>query len=199
MDIHNLLYNQDASGINPRAGSLLVADPMMEEIYFSRSAVLVLDESSDGGNLGITLNKGTNITLHDLIPDCQRGGEVPVFCGGPVDMERLFLLHSLGAVFPGASEVIPGVFVGGNVDDIISYLEDGGQIEGNLRFFLGYSGWTKGQLQAEIARHSWAVNNHPDGRKLLTGEGNEFWRREVMNLGDSYRSWLMVPPDPSYN
>ena len=122
-----------------------------------------------------------------------------MFCGGPVDMERLFLLHSLGSVFPGASEVIPGVFVGGNVDDIISYLEDGGQIEGNLRFFLGYSGWTKGQLQAEIARHSWAVNNHPDGRKLLTGEGNGFWRREVMNLGDSYRSWLMVPPDPSYN
>ena len=103
-------------------------DPMMEEIYFSRSAVLVLDESPDGGHLGITLNKAAfNITLHDLIPDCQRGGEALVFCGGPVDMERLFLLHSLGAVFPGASEVIRGVFVGGNVDDIISYLEDGGR------------------------------------------------------------------------
>lgn len=198
MDINNLLYDH-VSGKTPGVGSLLIADPLMEELYFSRSAVLLLDVTDDGGHLGLVLNKETRLTLHDLMPDWEKGKEVPIYCGGPVSMERLFLLHSLGNVFPGTIEVTPGVYVGGNVDDIVDYIEAGGEVEGKLRFFLGYSGWTKGQLRGEIERHTWAVNTRPDGRGLLVGEGDAFWRREVKALGEDYRSWLMVPPDPSFN
>ncbi|MBD5357983.1 MAG: YqgE/AlgH family protein [Bacteroides sp.] len=198
MDLKDLLYSH-ISGSIPGQGSLLIADPMMHGDFFSRSVIIILDLPEKGGELGLVLNKETHLTLKDLIPDWEEGIKVPVFSGGPVDMDRLFLLHTLKDVFPDAMEVCPGIYVGGNVDDIINYINSGGEVEGKMRFFLGYSGWAPNQLQREIERHSWAVNPSPSGEDLLNGEGMEYWRREVEQLGSDYRSWLMVPPDPSYN
>lgn len=198
MDLKNLLYNH-APNYNPGQGSLLIADPMMRGDYFSRSVILILDVPKSGGELGLVLNKCTHLTLQNLIPDWDNGASVPVFSGGPVDMERLFLLHTLIDVFPDAMEVCPGIYVGGDVDEIINYIDSGGEIDGKMRFFLGYSGWMPGQLKKEIERHSWAVNPFPIDNDLLEGDGTEYWRREVERMGPDYRSWLMVPPDPSYN
>lgn len=198
MNLHDLLYSNLQ---NPQVGrgSLLISDPMMEEIYFRRSVVMILDAEPGKGHLGLTLNKGTRLTLHDLMPGWGKGREIPVFCGGPVDFERLFLLHSLGDVIDGASEIIPGIYVGGDVEQILTYIDEGGPVEDRLRFFLGYSGWSEGQLETEISRHSWAVRNPDNGAGLLKGEENEYWRRQTELLGESYRSWLIVPSDPSDN
>lgn len=198
MNIHELLYNNFTKA-DPKRGSLLIADPMMEELYFRRSVVMVLDVDTNKGFLGLTLNKETRITLHDLMPWWAKGMNIPVYCGGPVDLERLFLLHSLGERIKGATEIIPGIYVGGDVEEILNYIEEGGEIEGKLRFFLGYSGWSEGQLEREIERHSWAVRTPENGSGLLTGSENEYWRREVEKLGESYRSWLLMPLDPSSN
>lgn len=198
MDIRNLLYDYNPH-IIPERGSLLVSEPMMEEAFFSRSVVMILDIDSDRGHLGLVMNKITQLTLKNLLPGWENGGDVPVFCGGPVDSQRLFMLHTLGTLFKGASEVIPGLYVGGSIDDIVDYIDGGGEIEGNVRFFLGYSGWSKDQLSEEVKSHSWAIDLHPDSAGLLCGDGNSYWRREVKRLGENYRSWLMVPQDPSYN
>lgn len=198
MNLHNLLYNNPTKVI-PQRGSLLIADPMMNEVYFRRSVVMILDVDADKGHLGLTLNKTTRLTLKDLMPDWETGKNVPIYCGGPVDLERLFLLHTLGEIIPDAIEIIPGIYVGGDVDNILQYIEMGGEIENHLRFFLGYSGWSNGQLESEIARHSWAVGSPSDGDCLLQGSENEYWRREVEKLGEQYRSWLVVPQDPSFN
>ncbi len=198
MNIHELLYKNNKK-VDPKRGSLLIADPMMEELYFRRSVVMVLDVDTNKGFLGLTLNKETRITLHDLMPGWTKGKNIPVYCGGPVDLERLFLLHSLGEKIHGATEIIPGIYVGGDVEEILNYIEEGGEIEGKLRFFLGYSGWSEGQLEREIEHHSWAVRNPENGAGLLTGSENEYWRKEVEKLGESYRSWLLMPLDPSSN
>lgn len=198
MNISNLLYDYNPE-IVPERGSLLVSEPMMEEAFFSRSVVMVLDIDSGRGHLGLVMNKATRLTLRSLLPDWEGGGDVPVFCGGPVDRQRLFMLHTLGDIFNGASEVIPGIYVGGRIEDIVSYIDAGGTIDGKIRFFLGYSGWSRDQLEQERKAHSWAIDLHPDTSDLLRDEGNSYWRREVKRLGENYRSWLMVPQDPSYN
>lgn len=198
MDFNNLIY-KPSSGDLPRRGSLLIAEPLMRELHFQRSVILLLDSDNEGSHMGLALNKATSLTLRDLMPDWEKGGDVPVFCGGPVDLQRLFMLHTLGETLPGSLEVSPGIYVGGDVDAIKDYVESGGEINGRLRFFLGYSGWSKGQLAGEIKRNSWAVNNFPDGSILLSGEENDFWRREVENLGDNYRGWLMMPQEPWLN
>lgn len=198
MDIKNFLFDRTLK-VQPHSGSLLLAEPLMADNYFGRSAILVLDEPEDGGHFGLILNKATEMTLKDLMPYWEEGKRVPIYCGGPVDMQRMFLIHSLGDQLGSCIEVIPGIYVGADLDKIMEYIDNGGEVEGKLRFFLGYCGWSPGQLAGELNRNTWAVNPLPDSGSLLHDHGDAFWRREVSDLGDDYRSWLIVPSDPSLN
>ena len=198
MDIKDLLFSLNKP-CKPGAGSLLISEPLMEDPYFARSVILLLDEPDDGGHFGLMINKLTSVTLKDLMPDWEYGHRIPIYCGGPVDMDRLFLIHNLGSRLGPCVEVIPGIFVGADIDQVISYLEEGGEAEGHLRFFLGYCGWSPGQLSAELSANTWTVNPHPDGAGLLNGNGVSYWRKEVRQLGEDYRSWLVVPENPSFN
>ena len=198
IDLKDLLFT-DLPTATPHMGSLLVSEPLMEDNYFARSAILVLDEPEAGGHFGLILNKPTEMTLKDLMPDWEQGDRIPIFCGGPVDLQRMFLLHTLGDKLGASAEVLPGIYVGADLDKIIEYIEEGGEVDGRLRFFLGYCGWSPGQLADEINRKSWAVNALPQCSNLLKGEGVDYWSREVKDLGEDYRGWLVVPTDPSLN
>lgn len=197
MDIKDLLFSGNKP-VKAHSGALLISEPLMVDPYFSRSAILVLDEPEDGGHFGLILNKSTEMTLQNLMPDWEAGKRIRVYCGGPVDLERMFLLHTLGDALGPAVEVLPGIYVGADFDKIVEYIDNGGEVEGKLRFFLGYCGWSPGQLAAEIERHTWAVNPRPE-TNLLKGRGDKYWRRQVEQLGEDYRSWLVVPSDPSLN
>ena len=198
MDLKDLLFT-DLPISTPHCGSLLISEPLMEDTYFGRSVILVLDEPEDGGHFGLILNKPTEMTLKDLMPEWKEGKRVPIYCGGPVDLKRMFLLHTLGSALGPCTEVVPGIYVGADLDKIIDYIDNGGEIDGKLRFFLGYCGWSPGQLSGEISAKTWAVNTLPDSPNLLSGEGVEYWTKEVKDLGHDYRGWLLIPLDPSLN
>lgn len=200
MELSSLLFNHSYPD-DPKRGSLLIAEPFMKGDVFSRSVILILDVEQDQGHLGLELNKCLSVDLSDLIENLETERKIPVFRGGPVDSSRLFMLHTLGEEFRDSSEILPGLFVGGSLEDVYEYLSEGGETEGKIRFFLGYSGWTKGQLRSEIDHQVWALNNEGfvDANLLLTGKGNSYWRREVERLGSGYRSWLIVPRDPKLN
>lgn len=198
MDIKDFLFSNIPVS-TPHMGSLLISEPLMDDKYFSRSAILVLDEPEEGGHFGLILNKPTEMTLRNLMPDWEQGDRVPIYCGGPVDLQRMFLLHTLGEKLGSDTEVLPGIYVGADLDKIIQYIEEGGEVDGKLRFFLGYCGWSPGQLAGELEGNTWGVNALPQSQNLLKGEGSDYWRREVRDLGEEYRSWLVVPLDPSMN
>lgn len=198
MDLKDILFSGKPTA-TPHMGSLLISEPLMDDKYFSRSAILVLDEPEDGGHFGLILNKPTDMTLKDLMPEWESGTRIPVYCGGPVDLQRMFLLHTLGDKLGASAEVLPGIYVGADLDRIIDYVENDGEVDGKLRFFLGYCGWSPGQLAGEINGKTWAVNVLPQCQNLLSDEGLAYWNREVRDLGEEYRGWLVVPTDPSLN
>jgi|InofroStandDraft_1065614.scaffolds.fasta_scaffold01600_15 putative transcriptional regulator len=200
MDIESLLFSRpDASRTDISKGDVLVAEPLMQEGIFRRSVILILDADVSSGYMGLVLNHKTSLSMQDLIPKWEGGKRVPLFAGGPVDLERLFMLHTLGDVFKGCKEILPGIFVGANMDDVVEYVDSGGEVEGRMRFFLGYSGWQSNQLESELLGKSWALERHEPASALLQGTGNAYWRRQVARLGDSYRSWLIVPQDAAHN
>ncbi|MDE7412181.1 MAG: YqgE/AlgH family protein [Muribaculaceae bacterium] len=198
IDIESLIY-KDPQGLNPQKGDLLIAEPLLDQPYFKRSVILLLEEDKDHGHVGLTLNVPTPVTLQDLFPQWQAGKRVRIYSGGPVESDRLFMLHTLGDHFEGASEVAPGLYVGANLDQVMDYINNEESIEGKLRFFLGYSGWSKDQLNVEIMNHSWALAHPERMRDALLGNGNDYWRREVEKLGKEFRSWLIIPQDPEEN
>lgn len=198
IDIENMLH-KDPENLSPSKGDILIADPMLKEPYFRRSVVLIMDKTEDGGHMGLVLNVATPVTLQDLFPDWKGGEKVRIFSGGPVETDRLFMLHSLGHVFSGATEIAQGLYVGGDLDEVIEYINSEDYTEGNIRFFLGYSGWSTNQLSAEILGNSWAVGKRGDMSDALIGQGNDYWMREVGKMGEKYRSWLIVPQNPEFN
>ncbi len=198
MDLESIIY-KDPTIVNPQKGDLLIAEPLLDEPYFKRSVILLLDEDNNQGHIGLALNKITPVSLQDLFPDWKAGAEVPVYSGGPVEADRLFMLHTMGDRFEGSMEVSPGLYVGAKLDDIIDYINNNRYADGNIRFFLGYSGWSKGQLTSEILKNTWALNPNPGHTDVLTGAEDLYWRREVRRLGEKYRSWLLVPSNPAFN
>lgn len=198
IDIEDYLH-KTPSDLDPKAGSLLIAAPMMLDRNFFRSVILILDRDENEGHLGLILNRELNATLDVLIEGWDGTERLSIFNGGPVDLDRLFMLHRLGSLINGSIELLPGIYTGGDTNQIREYIASGAETEGMIRFFFGYSGWDRGQITTEIMEHSWTVNTSPDVDELLKGSGELYWRREVERMGPDYRSWLNLPAHPSLN
>lgn len=186
----------------PATGSLLVAQPFLSEKWFNRAVIAVIDHDDADGTTGVVLNLPLEATLSDVLEGIHRQDPVTVYCGGPLSQDRLYFIHTLGdEIIPGARCFAPGLWIGGDFDSAIDYVNDGYPVEGHLRFFIGYSGWAKGQLAEELNADTWAVDtNLPDDiHDLLKGSGDSFWHRIVKDLGPHYRSWNFIPQDASAN
>ena len=197
--INSLLFNISmSSGITPEAGSLLVAEPFLAEPFFHHGVVLLIDtdEETDHTAMGVVLNLPIGATLHDALPDCGRGArDVPLYCGGPLSHDRLYFIHRLGPLIPDSRLLRDDLYVGGDFEAVMEYIEQGGRVDGMIRFFVGYSGWSRSQLDEEISSGVWAVASWKDPREILTGSDNAFWHRCVRSLGTDYRGWLYHPRD----
>lgn len=180
-------------------GQLLVASPGIVDPFFSRSVVFLLESDIDKGHIGLVLNHAMPLTMADLVPVWEDGKRWVMYNGGPVEMSRLFMLHTMGDRFRGSHEIAPGIFVGGKLKDVTEHLQREEADAGEVRFFLGYSGWEKGQLEAEIEAGDWAVKDITDPELLLEGDGSRYWRREVLELGTEYRHWSVMPETPQIN
>lgn len=195
-DICTSLFARSASAdTQPRGGKLLLAQPFMDENYFSHSVVSLLDYDPKGGAMGVVLNHPSPSRLADLVDDCDVRTDIRVYCGGPLALDRLFFLHTLGAdIIPGARPYMDGMYVGGDFDAVLDYANSGYPLEGRVRFFVGYSGWEEGQLEGEIAEGTWALSEPPaSASELLKGSDDAFWHRCVRLLGPEFRSWRLVP------
>lgn len=187
------LFNIDIPTGTPETGKLLVAEPFLREEHFCHAVILLLDHEPERATMGIVTNHPTTYTIDQLLPAVKRPDPVKVYCGGPVSTDRLYFVHTLGDLFPGARPICDGLWIGGDFDAVVRYVSDGYPVDGVLRFFLGYSGWEPGQLTDEIDSHVWAVTAPPAPELLLSNEGDTQWHMAVRLLGESHKAWRMYP------
>ena len=89
------------------------------------------------------LNKPLDLKLNTAVQDFP-DFDARLYLGGPVQTDTLHFLHTRGDVIKGGTEVIPGVFWGGDFEQL-KFLADTKQIAPEeVKFFLGYSGWETG-------------------------------------------------------
>lgn len=199
IDLQSLLFNIEISSCAPRRGSLLVSEPFLKEQYFNHSVICLVDYEPRQESMGIVLNKPTAYSLGELVESIDRDSNIPVFCGGPMSCDRLYFIHRLGDIIPESKEIIPGLSIGGDFGSMIEYINSGYPVDGNIRFFVGYSGWGVEQLDGELRKNVWAVTPIPDMGLLLVGDNDEYWHRTVRTMGQSYRGWLYHPQNPQAN
>ncbi len=172
------------------AGSLLLAHPAMKDPNFRRSVVL-MSAHNDEGAMGVVLNRPLGKRLGELSGDFALGplASVPLYNGGPVETKQLVL---------AAWQIRDDGFrmhFGIEPDKAEQLLtEEGTQVRG----FLGYSGWSAGQLENEMKLHTWVVTEVPED--LLSHMQDEtLWRTVLGREGDEWRLLAGEPEDPGVN
>ncbi|MDE6324571.1 MAG: YqgE/AlgH family protein [Duncaniella sp.] len=193
IDFESLLFNIEISGNAPRPGSLLVAEPFLREQYFNHSVIYLVDYEPAGPAMGIVLNQLTGYALADLLPGVRNSSRIPVYCGGPMSCDRLYFIHSLGDIIPGAKQISGEIYIGGDIDAMLNVVNSTYYDPALVRFFVGYSGWDSRQLDEELLKNVWAVTEVPAGFNLLEGAEDAYWHSVVRSMGSKYRGWLYHP------
>ncbi len=198
MAIYKNIFQIQHNDVLPQPGRLLISEPFLRDAYFQRAVVLLIEHSGDTGSMGFILNKKTELTVNAVFPDFQNLPDIPIYLGGPVASNRLFFVHALGDIIPNSVAINANLYFDGDFDALKEYILNGCRIADRVKFFLGYSGWEKGQLKNEIISNSWAVGLDDD-EHVLGDNGEAYWKHSVVNLGGKYRQWIQFPKDPYLN
>ncbi|QZT39040.1 YqgE/AlgH family protein [Halosquirtibacter xylanolyticus] len=193
------IFNKDFLEINNsdsfKQGSFMIAEPFMVGRFFSRSVIYIV-ERTDEGIVGFVLNQLVPYKASALI-DGFPDTDCDLFYGGPLDTDRLFYIHTLGDILSGSVQIEEGLYWGGDLEELKSMLSSGYATKDNVRFFLGYSGWSEKQLKDEIEMKNWKVI--APGMISVFPPSIMLWEDTLTQLGEHYSSWKYFPRHPSLN
>jgi putative transcriptional regulator len=170
-------------------GRLLVAAPILRDPNFHRTVVLVAEHGEEGA-MGLVLNRPTDTSVGAALPELAplAGEAEPVYVGGPVALESVLAVAELDD--PGdASELL---------FDAVGFVQapDVPVVRG--RIFVGYAGWSAGQLEAELEEESWLVLP-AELDDLFSDDPDGLWSTVLRRQGGEYALLSLMPPDPSLN
>jgi putative transcriptional regulator len=156
---------------------LLVAKRQLADPIYG-STIVLAKPVQGGGHVGFIVNRPTKMSLAELFPDHEPSKKVadPLFLGGTVDMNLVFaLVETHGARKDGAVPIAPDLFLAYEtkaVDGIIESESD------HARFFLGMVVWRPGQLDEELDRGLWYVDE-PEAKLVLRRKTDGLWEELV--------------------
>ena len=178
-------------------GILLVAEPFLKDPPFMRSVVLLCKYDEEDGAFGFTIHRKLHTTL-DKIVDSMNGYKLPVYYGGPVQVDTLHYIHAYPYLFLDSVKIADGVYWGGDFDLIKKYIKDGTIQPDKIKFFLGYSGWDAGQLEDEIEEKSW-ITLQGNPQLIFETTAKFIWEACLTALGGKYKMMVHFPTDPQLN
>lgn len=178
-----------------KKGAILLARPSLSIDIFTRSVVLIT-EHYEGGTMGFILNKSLNLPANIFLPCID--GEHIISEGGPVDRENIYYLHKRPDLIKDSIHVVNDIYWSGDFSDVVKAFKANLISPNELKFYLGYCGWTPNQLQDEITNKEWEVLEYKD-IDAFESLDNELWTGLLKKLGGDNLLWLNTPLDPSMN
>ncbi len=175
-------------------GQLLIATPALLDPNFFRAVVLVLEHSEEGA-IGVVLNRPTGVSAAAAVPDLSAvvGEDDEVFVGGPVQPQAVIALAEFHDPKDG-DEVLVGpigaIDMGDDIEEAIDRIA-------RVRLFAGYSGWSEGQLDDELAEEAWYTEAALPGD--VFSDSTSLWSDVLRRKGSSYALVASMPEDPSLN
>ena len=180
-----------SNSLEPKQGKILISEPLMNDFHFGRSVILLIDHVASEGSFGIIINKKLEVQVNRIVDEFP-DFEAPVYLGGPVADEQLFLIHTLGEMIPESYPIVDGLYWGGDHETLATLIHTGIANESNVRFYLGYAGWDDGQLVDELVRNSWLISDITAEQYLNTAP-EKMWQAFVDKMGPSYAMWSRFP------
>lgn len=185
------------NSITAAAGRLLVSEPFMMDPNFKRSVILIT-ECAEAGAMGFILNHQSEYMLADVLPDISYS-DIPVYVGGPVAANTLHFIHCVPDKIDGGIEICEGIYWGGDFEVIKELINTYQLNENEIKFFMGYSGWTPNQLDDEILENSWIVAEKCSAETLFISSEHNMWKEVVISLGSRFAHIANFPENPQLN
>jgi len=179
----------------PTKGCLLISEPHLPDRDFERS-VIYLCEHNEKGSFGLVLNKPSKHKLNELVQNIET--ELAVGVGGPVEHDTLHFLFRNKVDIEGSVKVGDNIYWGGNYNEIAD-LVNIGEFENDILFFIGYSGWSEGQLEEEIERNSWIVFPYASEQLVFNTRNKNLWKEVLKEMGGRFSVFANYPSDPRLN
>ena len=195
----------DFTKFKPAQGKLLLSEPFMHDRHFKRTVVLLASHNEEG-SVGFVLNRQMELSLGQVVEELG-DNFFSVWDGGPVQRDSLFYIHTLGDAIPDSIPIIPpvkgarGMFWSGNFETIKALIKGNKIAENEIRLFVGYSGWSEGQLQEEIKRNSWLVAPATIDLVMNAGTSSDakLWQDVLKSMGKEYEIIANFPENPLWN
>ncbi len=147
-----------AAGLVNLTHHFLIAMPNMADPNFARSLTYIC-EHNDQGALGVVVNRPIDMTLGALFEQIEiplhdaRWSALPVYFGGPVQVDRGFVLHRPAGTWSSTLSVTREIGLTTS-KDILEAVGEGRGPE-QILVSLGYAGWAPGQLEQELGQNAW--------------------------------------------
>lgn len=182
--------------IKIRPGKLLLAEPFMLDPYFRRAVVLLTEHRLDG-SVGFILNKSIRMGINELMADFP-DFESEVYYGGPVATDTLHYVHSVGGLLDDSIPIAKGVWWGGDFEKLKFLIEQHLIEPAQIRFFVGYAGWTESQLTDEMESGSWLLANG-DSNYIFKTKPRKLWSEAMRDQGETFGIIASIPDAANWN
>jgi len=189
-------YFVNSKQSKPQKGDLLISEPFLPDPNFERTVVLLCEHNEEGA-FGFILNKPSLIQLDEVLESVTDYKE-RVFVGGPVQQDTLHFVHRSKEI-EESSVINEELYWGGNFEQLMILLESGEINSNDFRFFLGYSGWSSGQLMEELAQNSWIVYPGARAEQVFDMDSDDIWKGILNEMGGKYKMYANYPIDPRLN
>lgn len=175
------------------AGSLLLAEPTMDEPYFREAVILICRHDQDGTH-GLMLHQAIDYRIQELVENFPVGFDGKVLLGGPMGSDMLQFVHNRGTLIPDSREISAGVFWGGDFEQLKKHIRAGRITENDVRFFVGYCGWDVGQLADEMKDNAWILANGAN-QAVFHSPTQNLWKTLLRNMGGIYQKMADSPEE----
>ena len=191
------MFEYDKNIPDPKRGDFLISEPFLPDPNFERTVILICDHTEEGA-FGLVLNKVTDLTLNDVMEE-NFAFLGKLNFGGPVEQNTLHFLHRTNNPIEGAVELAKNLHWSGNFEAIKFLIETGSIEEEDIKFFIGYSGWSAGQLREELDRQSWFLKPNASSRQVFDMDSDDLWKSILNEMGGKYKVFSNYPADPRLN
>ncbi|MCX6978909.1 MAG: YqgE/AlgH family protein [Verrucomicrobia bacterium] len=174
--------------------TLLLAHPSLRDPNFSKTVLFLTAHDEEHGSIAFVLNRPTHCTLGEILDADFRLSplsHLPVFFGGPVATQEIIFASFQQS--PQSSKIIAHFRL-----DIEEVLRASTDPSITLRVFLGYSGWSSGQLAQEFTTNSW-LTSPPNPEVIQSLQSPTLWSEIVSTFGPWFKVMALAPDDPSKN
>jgi putative transcriptional regulator len=138
-----------------KAGILLKSTESLNGSFFEGVTILIT-EYNDNGAMGFVISQCFDRQLNELV-EFKHSPGFPLYDGGPVDKEHLFFIHRRPDIIEDSIEIGNGICSGGNFKQAVRAINENRISTEDIKIFIGYCGWNKGELEAEIEEGSWIM------------------------------------------